>query len=410
MTAFPQVTRGMMVVSGVALLAAFGILLAAPACAVTVRCDGVGDAAAALNRAVAPGGKVQIGPGTCMMSGSLMLPSGVTLSGAGIGKTILRALQGGAFNVIQIGGGTPASGSTDVDVSGLTVDGAANAGGKVAHESDGVLVPHGSSNVRVHDMEVENAADNGIDVSGSHVDVTDNLVHDNWHNGIYVIGRGGKNGPGPVRAEYVRILRNRVSDNSRAAPLGTAAKTFDGIDLDPRHANCLVAGNILEDNDIILLDHGDVPSGPDQVSNNTITDPRLTVVNGAGGDGIDVADNIDGFRITGNRIQGVVHFGIIVGGRSRNGLISGNVIRGTTAEGILLRSRFVPGESHNIEISDNAVWPGPRANGRAAIAVRHMAGVRVVGNNLATPTGETGQPGRLDVATAGPGLVVENNR
>ena len=385
------------------------VCTAGPSRAATVACDGRGDAAAMLNRAVAAGGRVQIGPGLCLMSGSLMVPSRTTLAGAGIGRTVLRATQGGAFNVIQVGGGTQADGSTDVDISGLTVDGGAHAGGAVPHRSDGVLVPFGSSNVVLHGIEAVNAADSGIDISGSHVDVTDSVVHHNWHNGIYVIGLGPKDA-GPARATYIRILRNRVSDNGLAVPPGTSRKTFDGIDLDPRHGNCLVDGNTVTDNDILLLDHGSPPSGPDQVSNNTITDPGLTVVNGAGAAGVDVADNIDGFRLTGNRILGVRHFGIIVGGRARNGVISGNVIRGTTAEGILLRGRGVPGEPQNIEISHNRVWPGPEAAGRPAIAVRGTPDVRVFGNDLAPPPGQAGPPGRLDLGRAGPGLATQGNQ
>ncbi len=385
-------------------------LAGSPARAASVACDGGGNATAALNRAAAAGGQVRIGPGTCLLSGSLMVPSNTTVTGAGIGKTVLRAAQGGAFNVIQIGGGTVASGSVNVDVSSLTIDGAAHAGGAVPHRSSGVLVPFGSSNVRVHDIEVENAADNGIDVSGSHVDVTDNFVHDNWHNGIYVIGHGNRDSASAVHASYVRILRNRVMRNSLARPPGTARKTFDGIDLDPLHAHCLVDSNTVVDNDIILSDHGAIGSGPDEVSNNTITDPDITLVDAAGGGGINVADNIDGFRVIDNHILGTRHFGIIVGGRPRNGVISGNVIRGTTAEGILLRdARAAPGQMQNIQISNNAVWPGPGARGRPAIAVRHTPGVRVIDNDLNPPPGASGPPGALETRLAGPGLVVQDN-
>lgn len=358
-----------------------------------VSCDGRGDAAAALNAALAAGGTVRIAQGVCLLSGSLVIPSSTDLSGAGIGRTVLRAARGGAFNVIEL-----RDGAGNVAISNLTVDGSADAGGTVPHQSSGVLVPPGSSNVRLQAIEAENAADNGIDISGSHVDVTDSVVHHNWHNGIYVIGRG--HGPGAGRARFIRILRNRVSDNSLARPPGSTGKTFDGIDLDPRHGDCLVDGNTVIDNDIILLDHGALPSGPDQVSNNTISDPHLTVVNGAGAAGIDVADNIDGFRLTGNRILGVRHFGIIVGGRARNGLISGNTIRDTTAEGILLRGGRGAEGPRNIQITGNAVSPGPEAGGRAAIAVRHMAGVSVVGNSVG---------GALDLGRAGPGLVARDN-
>ncbi len=397
-----------------ALAAALGWQAAAPvrATAAAVACESGSDSTAMLNRAVAAGGEVRIAAGICRLSGSLMVPSNTTLMGAGIGKTVLRAARGGAFNVVQIGGGTLAPGSTNVTISGLTIDGSATAGGAVPHESSGVLVSPASSDVRMRGIEVRNAADNGIDISGSRVDVTDSLVHDNWHNGIYVMGRGTADGSGRGYASYVRILRNRVSRNSLQQPPGTAPKTWDGIDLDPRHAYCVVDGNVLEDNDILLLDPGPRYSGPDQVSNNTITDPGLTLVDASGGDGIDVAGRIDGFRITGNRILGVRHFGIIVGGPARNGLISSNVIRGTTAEGILLRTTVAAarGAPQNIEVSRNSVWPGPAARGRAAIAVRHMPGVRVIGNIMDVPAGETGQPGTLDLRQAGPGLVAQGNR
>ncbi len=394
---------------GLGAVAALGAaLLAAPAMAASVNCSGVADATALLNRAASAGGRVQIGPGTCVLSGSLLLPSGTTLSGAGIGRTVLRASRGGAFNVIQVGGGTPATGSYDVDVSGLTIDASATAGGRIPHESSGVLVAFGSSGVRIHGIEVEHAADNGIDVSGSHVDVTDNLVHDNWHNGIYVIGHGRRDSPDAVHASYIRILRNRVDHNSLDRPPGTAQKTFDGIDLDPLHAHCLVDGNTVIDDDIIMSDHGAIGSGPDVISNNTVTYRTVTIVDAAGGGGINVADNIDGFRVTGNHITDTRHFGIIVGGRARNGVISGNVIRGTTAEGIILRGGRAdqPG-GQNIEISDNQVWPGPVARGRPAIAVRRTPGVRVFGNDLSPPPGEPGPPGRLDLGQAGPGLLLQ---
>lgn len=366
-----------------------------------VACDGVRDATAALTGAVAAGGTVRIGPGLCLLSAGLIVPSNTTLVGAGIGRTVLRATMGDAFNVIEIGNGPGRqTGSHAVDVSGLTVDGGAQRGDTIGHHSDGILVRSASSGVMLHDLEVMNAGDNGIDVIGSHVDVTDSLVHDNFHNGIYVKGIGKPGGLHVARASFVRILRNTVRHNSRAKAPGAHQRgeghAWDGIDVDPVSANVLIQGNTVDGNDIILLEHGQVVpwSGPFQVIDNLVENSNQS--------GIDVAGRIDGFQLTGNRIRNVSVFGIIVGGEAANGVIRGNVIQDTSGQGIMVRTAPGASASQNIVIEDNTVQPGPRAAGAAAIAVRHTPGVRVVGNQVGGAAG-------LDLRDAGPGLVAQDN-
>ncbi len=371
---------------------------AVPAAALT--CDGRGDATVALNQALAGGGRVRLPAGVCLVSGSVFVPSNTTVAGAGIGATIIKSsVPTPSFPVISIGHGTPRTGAHDVDISALSVDGSAR--GRGAGDPNGLEVAFGSGRVRVHDLEVHDAGGNGISVGTSDVDVDGNSVHDNAANGIYVIGKANIAGGEPVRTSRVRILRNRVSHNSRAG-LPPARPSWDGIDIDPITSDCLVQGNVVVGNDIILFENAKrvASSGGHRVIDNLVMDSVES--------GINVIGAIDGFQLLGNRMERINGWGIVVNGPVRNGVIRGNTISGTTRDGIMFtNATSLPGAPSGIVVSGNTIAPGPGAAGRVAVLVRNRArNISVTGNALSLGPGVAA----VDARAAGPGIVVQGNR
>ena len=391
-----------------AILVLAALAAARPAAALT--CDGRGDARAALNQALAAGGQVRLPAGLCLVSGSVFVPSNTTVSGAGAGRTIIKsAVPTPSFPVVSIGHGTPRNGAHDVDISALTVDGSAR--GRGAGDPNGLEVAYGSGHVRLHDLEVFGAGGNGISVGTSDVDVDANSVHDNQANGIYVIGKANIGGGAPVRTERVRILRNRVSHNSRAG-LPPARPSWDGIDIDPITADCLVQGNTVTGNDIILFENAKrVPSsGGHRVVDNVVT--------GSVESGINVIGAIDGFQLLGNRMERIEGWGVVVNGPVRHGVIRGNVITGATRDGIMFtNATSLPGAPSGVVVSGNTIAPGPGtpgpgapgpgAPGRVAVLVRNRANdISITGNTLILAPGVAA----VDARAAGPGIVVRGNR
>ncbi len=376
-----------MAVAGFALMAAW--VRAGQAAPV---CDGRHDATAALNAMLAAGGQVRLPAGTCLVSDSLIVRSGSVVRGAGIGRTVIKASPTPEYPVISIG--STRGGASNVDLSGLTVDGS---GTRIMERrnSDGVLVFNGADRIRIHDLEVQGAGRNGIRVIGRNIEISGSSVHDNFANGIFAVG---SRKPGAVvRTENVRVLSNRVMHNSLGGlPPG---KSWDGIDIDPAASNCTVEDNTVIGNDIILLEDGkSVPSSTgNQVLNNTILDSPEN--------GIDVSGAETDFRLVGNRIERVRGAGILINGPVVRGLIQSNTILETTKPGILVDNwiSFLPGAPREITIVGNTVDPG-RVGGRSpAIALRAGASdIRIMANRLSSYG--------INTSRAGPGVVAQGNR
>ncbi len=375
---------------GVLAGAVFGALgLAAPALAraQSVFQCGAGDQAPAINARLAAGGTLRIGPGQCLIGSSLRLPSGTTLTGAGMGRTIIKASPGNAFNMIEIGGGPGAArraaATTNVAVSDLTLDGSADRGSTMPKGASGIMVWPAATNIRLEGLEITGNGNGGIYMMGHNATISGNLIHENWHNGIYVSGVFDSFA-GPVT-----ISGNTVRHNSLARAPGwgrthPGEPAWDGIDCGPNHTGCDILNNTVIRNDIIVRDawtrHSHGWSGPDRIIGNTISDSNQSC--------IDVAAHIDGFEVRDNHVSNCAPDAINVVGMAKNGIVSGNVVTGAGRSGIAIR-----GTGSNIKVVDNRV-SGAR---RSAYYVHGTANVTLQGN----------AGGPVNAGQAGPGLSLQ---
>ncbi len=295
-----------------ATLAAPGASRASAAGQGHISCIGT-DVTAAINTALATGGAV-LSAGTCLVSNSLLPPSGVALVGAGAGVTTIRETAAGV-PVIQIGiqANKPVTG---VSISGLTINGEGVSG-------DGVLVRSGSR-ASISAIEVTGAGESGVRFGGSGT-VSDSYIHDNAHNGIFVQGVAQPGHP-VFPAGPVQIIGNLVRHNSLARAPGSKATTglpaWDGIDCDDWHTGCTIESNTVMYNDILLHDTSvnGWHSGQDHVSGNTVSDSAQS--------GIDVAGNIDNFTVSGNTLINDMANSIVIGGPVSGGVVGNNAIQG----------------------------------------------------------------------------------
>lgn len=364
------------------------------------------DETAALNALLARGGQVALPRGTCRVSDTLMVPSHTTVTGEGIGVTILRGAPGAAFPVMSVGGDTQATGSSDVELSRFTVDGAASAvDADGAHRPDGIRVPFGSTRVRIHDVEVMGAGANGIEINGSDTEVRASLVHDNQANGIYVTGRGNLGGLNVVPAARVAVVDNQVMHNSLGKPPG-AGHSWDGIDIDPISRDCTVRGNLVRGNDIILFENAHVVpfSSGHRVFGNTVTDSP--------DNGIVVEGPQHDFAILANHVERITGWGIVINGSSAGGVIRDNTIRFTTAQGILVKNTTpLTGAPDDIAIIANSVMTTPSGPGHVGIAARQSANhLRIEANRFIPQAGQPPPREPLDLRFAGPDVLQHDNR
>ena len=295
----------------------------------TVTCGGVNDTSQ-INAALAQGGDIYIQPGVCAISNSLqMFVSGTKLSGGGQNVTVIKALAPDAFNFLLIGNKPTAkgNGASNISVSALTLDGSATQGDDITSHSIGVVVASQTANTRISNVEIRNMGQSGMAIHGSHVVVSKSYVHDNFHSGIYVTGVLNAFGASPQYffADSETISGNTVINNSREHPQGwdkthPGQIIWDGIDLDPKHSNVTLSGNIVSQNDILILDNtsGSDFSGPDTVKNNKVSGSLLS--------GIRVQYKIQGFTVQGNTLSDDLQKSIAVGGNAQNGVISGNFV------------------------------------------------------------------------------------
>jgi Ca2+-binding RTX toxin-like protein len=150
--------------------------------------NGSSDDTAALQKAIdaaaaAGGGQVRLDAGTYLLSATsgscLTLKSNVTLQGDGIGATVLKLADGSAAGVTSL---IAASGSHDVGVSRLTLDGnAAHTSAKATGWLNG-----SATDVRLDTLEAKNFAGVGLDLRGqnSEVQLSNSTAHDNLGDGI----------------------------------------------------------------------------------------------------------------------------------------------------------------------------------------------------------------------------------
>jgi len=300
----------------VAVLAGSAAGLGSTPAPAVLSCDGTTDNVTALNQGLAHGGLVTLPPGVCMTSGTIRVPAGTILVGAGVGSTIIRAFPHLQTDLVDALG--------KVDISNLTVDGAATA---VNLAAPNIHLMAGSNGSKVHDLETMNAGSVGVVVQSTNSQVVRVYAHNNWKQGIYVIGVAVNR----TRISGVVIAQNMLRQN--VLGLSLTGTPGDGIDIDVLTQNVTVRNNTVYDNDIILYESGATAdqNGVTRATGHVVTANQ--VINSQA-NGADVTGAVDSFIITGNTFANETGFGIIVHGDSRGGQITNNTIDGTTNEGL----------------------------------------------------------------------------
>jgi len=282
-------------------------------------CDYSGDGSAiqtAICSLPPAGGTVKIAAGT-FETKTIWLKSNVKLIGSGIGKTVIHSsVLNPTYSIIFA-----PSGNANIEIASMTIDG--NANQHTVSEAKGVGIL--SRNVSVHDLEVMNAGDNGIETNGVRTFIYNNTIHTVWANGIYTNG-----------ASNVSIYNNTVYNASLTGVI------WDGIDVDPYTNYTDVYNNIVIGNDIIVYNDGPKNSMHDiTVKNNQIINSIES--------GIDLAGNVNNILVSGNIISNVVvGYGILINGPVADSTITGNIFNQTQADGIMFW-----GQPSNIEIANN---------------------------------------------------------
>jgi hypothetical protein len=384
-------------------LAADEIALAGQSLAIT--CDGHADVTPLINAAVKKlkrGDAINLSPGICFVSSTITIPDGISLLGSGRGVTTIRSTKDPIASVIEVGEQAALSPSSDVTIAHLTVDGSATRRGP--RRSSGIAVSSNSDKVTIHDTEVMNAGDNGIETSGKRTDIHNNYVHDNWTNGIYVIGFFDDKSQSVIFASRATIRENVVENNSRAGML-PAHPSWDGIDIDPMAEFCIVEGNVVIGNDIIIFEDGrHIPwSRGHRIANNLILrSPQ---------NGIDLTGYIEDFQIVGNRILDTIYYGIFFNAPARRGIIDGNVISSTTHSGILIENKGFGGVPNDITISNNTISsPAESPGEHSGIAIRSSARNMYITQNQVIPGARGHMIYAVDAGDAQPPVMIFNNR
>jgi hypothetical protein len=287
------------------------------------QCDGVTDVSSLVNAALSQvaatgGGTVQLPEGTCYVGAALAVGSNTHLQGAGRGATIIKTPAAPSYEAIKMVPGVVAAA-----VSDLTVNGNSTVAG--ARAANGIVIYNGANNNKVFRVEVENVAQNGIEVDGSNNEISSNYVHDNWANGIYSIGTDATH-----LSSYNSIHDNDVENNSKNTI------TWDGIDLDPQTSYSQIYDNLLVGNDIIIYESGTV------VSNS----PGHTILNNkiinSTENGIDVTGPEIRFVISGNQILNTTGHCILMNGSQVQFTISNNYCFNPTQAGLLMENTGAP--------------------------------------------------------------------
>lgn len=357
--------------------------------------DGVTDDTSAINSALsAATGVVYIPEGTALISAPLQVPSNVHLIGNGVGSTIIQSPSNPGYPAIEF----PNGASDDASVSCLTVDGGSSAPG--TRTGCGIFAKDGTNRIKIFNCEVRNCADNGIESDGVDTDIYFNWVHDNYANGIYVIGVSS---PAVVRAERIWIHHNRCKNNSK----GTT--TWDGIDIDPISANCTVESNVVIGNDIIVFESGANVSNSygHKVINNHIS---LSTENG-----INFLGTLLDIEASNNYIEQPTGSGIIFNGFVARFKAKDNRIIGPTQHGIYIRNdhQFTTTNPNGGEILGNHIEnPGTGVSNTCnGIHIEHSAtDVLVSANKVLDTQSPKTMKYAIETSAAGTDLVVFGNK
>lgn len=300
-----------------------------------IPCDGHTDVSPQINAALANAKDAitALPAGRCLASSTLLIPAHTGIQGQGIGKTIISFASNTGHPAISITG-------PDASLSHITIDAGASEAGP--RGSDGVRAQATAGNASIHDVEVFHAADNGIETNASQTQIYANMVHDNYTNGIYVIGTPAR----PVSG--VSIRDNYVANNSK----GNAK--WDGIDSDPSTFKTLITANLLVGNDIILFDSGHATggSGGHVISGNRVFNSHENC--------IDIAGQEQDITVTANVCENIVGYGVLLNvntpfgeQKMSNITISGNRVNKATSVPIwVMAPRGAHGPS-GVKISNN---------------------------------------------------------
>jgi hypothetical protein len=365
------------------------------------RCDGTADDAPAINEqlraAGAKGGEVKLPIGKCIIRSTLTPPSGVTLAGEGIGKTIIQAeprsgLQTVDFPIVRFGDyNAPPNPSNFSGIHDLTVDGGAQKPAKHRLAGEVVVGPLSRSN-RIWRIEARHAGDNGIESSGIETEIAFNYVHDNWANGIYVIGYFAEKSKAIYRASRVMIHDNLVSHNSIANRStndiwDSKDPSWDGIDIDPMSENCVIANNIVEGNDIILFEsaaHVDAAVGSygHRIENN--------IVKNSPENGIDITGYIHNSRAVNNDLISMEGWGFFLNTSGVGNIIEGNRIKGASKGGV-----FLTNQSKFSGIPQDWIFANNEIANIGGRTIPDTGYRLLVGNNICIRGGSIKDDGRL---------------
>lgn len=322
-------------------------------------CDGVTDDTSAINSALSSGATHLVLPsGNCLVSATISVPSNVWLEGQGVGTTSIFTAANPTYPIIQVVG-------NDSQIDNLTVNG--NATGTTARGSDGIDVAPTYGNTKIHNVEVENIPDDGIESNGNLVDIYDNHLHDIYTNCIYVIGNS-------TNTANTNLIHNNHTEN--CSKNSSPAFNWDGIDIDPYSNDNAVYDNIVDGNDIIAYG--------DSSDNNIGTHIYNNLVRNSGENGINVLGTVSDVQISDNHIYMPTGYGIVLNGGIHRFMIANNVILYPTLNGIYVHGSPSP---TNGSISDNLIHnPGSVSNASDGIIVASSASNISIEGNMISDT------------------------
>jgi parallel beta-helix repeat protein len=336
--------------------------------------DGVTDDTASLQATINTGGVVFIPPGTYQIS-CLTLPSGVTIFGAGTGRTILRGTNACASTAMLYG-----SGASDVAISNLAVNGNNIANYGILNNNNGgtvgnrwrvrdtlvqlvtldCLSAHAGVDIVFAGNTLSNCGGNGIRLDGtaSNFSVTNNRVIGTGSGAAGVIFMVGIDGS---------IVGNSISNsgpngdcitgydstNLRVQVIGNSCLTNNNNGIHVGGTNIIVANNNLYNTSLtgIYIAAVTFPGGVKTYgapSNYvTVSGNVLHTTTTANQSGIALLTCYH-CTVTGNTVTGATQNGIMLN-IANNNVVTGNQVDGTTGNGIDIR-----GGNQNI-ISGNNV-------------------------------------------------------
>lgn len=315
------------------------------------------------------------------------LPSDCTISGDGIGQSIIRAKPSAGLDYLVHVPNT----SSNVTIRDLTIDGNRAAGGLVNAFSGALYIS--GNNVSVLDCEITGGTFSGIFVGDTAIVVTDTrisrcYIHDNGGvvdssgNGVGVLSGG--NGSGFSAPKNLSITDCDIEYNHN-----TVTKPNDSSGINITVNGCVVVGNRFTDNFNVGGAQLVVNAQPDQsgsiyavVNDNHILSTTTFGTPTDRTEGIEIQGR--NFTVTGNviKVLNIDASGIDIGGTATDasayGVISGNRVDCAGGNGINLDSAGVSAPVSDIVIQGNIVTGAD--NG---VAVNSLCtNINVIGNNF----------------------------